>query len=231
MIPLVVLPGMMCDARLFGPQMDVFSAHHPVMCIPINQHDTVEAIATEVLDIAPDQFALAGLSMGGIVAMEVVRQAPDRVEKLALMDTNPLAEKDIVKAARGPQIAAAQAGDLRRVMREEMKPNYLTDGPNQGSILDLCMAMAMDQGSEVFVRQSHALMSRPDQSQTLRNYMGLSLVLCGRDDGLCPMHRHELMHSLLPNSTLEVIENAGHLPTLENPTATNKALKIWLERA
>ena len=231
MTPLVFLPGMMCDARLFGPQMDTFSAHHPVMCIPINRHDSIEALAQEVLDFAPKRFALAGLSMGGIVAMEVVRQAPERVERLALMDTNPLAEKDIVKAARGPQIAATQAGDLRRVMREEMKPNYLTDGPNQGAILDLCMAMAMDQGSEVFVRQSHALMSRPDQSQTLRNYTGLSLVLCGRDDGLCPMHRHELMHSLLPNSTLEVIENAGHLPTLENPTATNKALKIWLERA
>ena len=231
MTPIVFLPGMMCDARLFGPQMDAFSAHHPVMCIPINRHDCVEALAQDVLDFAPKRFALAGLSMGGIVAMEVVRQAPERVERLALMDTNPLAEKDIVKAARGPQIAAAQAGELRCVMRDEMKPNYLTDGPNQSAILDLCMAMAMDQGPEVFVRQSQALMDRPDQSQTLRDYTRPALVLCGRDDELCPIHRHDLMHSLLPNSTLEIIENAGHLPTLENPTATNKALKNWMEHA
>ena len=165
------------------------------------------------------------------VAMEIVRLAPDRVDRLALMDTNPKAEADKIKAMRAPQIAAAKAGELRRVMREEMKPNYLTDGPNQGAILDLCMAMATDLGQEVFVRQSHALMSRPDQQDTLRDYQGRSLVLCGRDDGLCPIHRHELMHDLLPNSTLEIIEHAGHLPTLENPTDTNAALMRWLEDA
>jgi pimeloyl-ACP methyl ester carboxylesterase len=229
MTPLVFLPGMMCDARLFGPQIDALSAHHPVMCIPINRHDTVEALASEVLDMAPERFALAGLSMGGIVAMEVVRQAPDRVERLALLDTNPLAEKENVKAARGPQIAAAKAGDLRRVMRDEMKPNYLTDGPNQGAILDLCMAMAMDQGPDVFVRQSLALMSRPDQQETLRAYTRPALILCGRDDALCPVSRHELMASLLPSALLEIIEGAGHLPTLEQPERTNAALIRWLE--
>lgn len=229
MIPHVFLPGMMCDARLFGPQINALSAHHPVMCIPINRHDTVEALASEVLEMAPDRFALAGLSMGGIVAMEVVRQAPDRVERLALLDTNPLAERESVKSARQPQIAAALTGDLRRVMREEMKPNYLTDGPHQGAILDLCMAMAMEQGPDVFVRQSQALMSRPDQQETLRRFSRPSLVLCGRDDGLCPVHRHELMASLLPNAHLEIIDGAGHLPTLEQPQRTNAALIRWLE--
>lgn len=231
MTPIVFLPGMMCDARLFGPQIEALSGHHPVMCIPINQHDSVEALAAEVLSLAPKRFALVGLSMGGIVAMEVIRQAPERVERLALMDTNPLAETENIKAARQPQIAAAKAGELRRVMREEMKPNYLTDGPNQGAILDLCMAMAMEQGAEVFVRQSLALMSRPDQQDTLRAFTRPALVLCGRDDGLCPVHRHELMESLLPSTRLEIVENAGHLPTLEQPEATNSALIQWLEAA
>lgn len=231
MIPIVFLPGMMCDARLFEPQINALSAHHPVMCIPINRHDTVETLAAEVLEMTPDRFALVGLSMGGIVAMEVVRQAPDRVERLALLDTNPLAEWESVKSARQPQIAAALTGDLRRVMREEMKPNYLTDGPNQGAILDLCMAMAMEQGPDVFVRQSHALMARPDQQETLRGYSRPSLVLCGRDDGLCPVHRHELMASLLQNAHLEIIDGAGHLPTLEQPERTNAALIRWLEAA
>lgn len=229
MTPLVLLPGMMCDARLFQPQFDALSGGMPMMTMPLSDHDSVEALAAQVLETGPAQFALAGLSMGGIVAMEVIRQAPDRITRLALMDTNPRAELDDVKANRMPQIKAAQQGDLRRVMREEMKPNYLTDGPNQGAILDLCMAMAENLGPDVFVRQSHALMTRPDQQDTLRGYDGPALVLCGRDDGLCPIDRHELMHALLPNSTLEIIENAGHLPTLENPTDTTAALLRWLE--
>jgi len=227
--PIVFLPGMMCDARLFGPQIEALSGAHPVMCHPMVGQGSVQALATQILATSPARFALAGLSMGGIVAMEVVRQAPDRVVRLALMDTNPLAEKDEVKARRIPQIEAARRGELRRVMRDEMKPNYLADGPNLGAILDLCMAMATDLGPEVFVAQSQALANRPDQSDTLAKYHGPSLVLCGREDSLCPLKRHTLMHELLPNSELVVIENAGHLPTLEQPEDTNAALARWLE--
>ncbi len=229
MTPLLLLPGMMCDAQLFGPQINAFSGHRPVMTCPLAGHDSVGALAEEILSNAPPRFALAGLSMGGIVAMEVLRQAPDRVDRLALLDTNPLAELDEVKARRTPQIAAARDGQLRRVMREEMKPNYLADGANQGAILDLCMAMATALGSDVFVAQSMALRDRPDQTETLRAFNGPALVLCGREDVLCPVHRHDLMHALLPNSTLQIIEGAGHLPTLEQPEKTTAALKRWLE--
>lgn len=229
MTPLLLLPGMMCDARLFQPQFDALSGTIPMMSAPLGAHDNVSALARDILRDAPPTFALAGLSMGGIVAMEIIRQAPERVMRLALLDTNSRAELPDVKANRLPQIEAAKNGQLRRVMREEMKPNYLTDGPNQGAILDLCMAMAEALGPEVFIRQSHALMNRPDQQDTLRSFTRPALVLCGRDDGLCPVERHELMHSLLPNSTLEIIENAGHLPTLENPTDTTAALIRWLE--
>lgn len=230
MTPIVFLPGMMCDARLFTPQINALSGSHPVMCHPLVRHDTVEALAAQILSNTPDRFALVGLSMGGIVAMEVVRQAPDRVERLALLDTNPLAEKDEVKEKRIPQVEAAQNGELRRVMRDEMKPNYLADGPNLGAILDLCMAMAMELGPDIFVAQSHALQTRPDQSEVLSHYNGPALVLCGREDGLCPVERHELIHALLPNSELVIVENAGHLPTLEQPAQTNAALTRWLER-
>ncbi|KUJ85284.1 alpha/beta hydrolase [Ruegeria marisrubri] len=229
MTPLVLLPGMMCDARLFGPQIEALSGTTPLLTVPLTAHDSVAALAADVLACAPDRFALAGLSMGGIVAMEVLRQAPDRVARLALLDTNPLAERPEVKARRIPQMAAVEQGELRRVMRDEMKPNYLADGPRQGAILDLCMAMAMDLGPDVFLRQSRALMDRPDQTETLRSYAGPSLVLCGRQDALCPVERHELMHGLLPNSTLTVIEGAGHLPTLEQPEETTAALRRWLE--
>ena len=95
--PLVFLPGMMCDERLFGPQIAALSADREVRFAPISDHDTVQALAAEVLANAPPNFALAGLSMGGIVAMEVVAQAPDRVEKIALLDTNPRAELPAVE--------------------------------------------------------------------------------------------------------------------------------------
>jgi pimeloyl-ACP methyl ester carboxylesterase len=224
--PLVLLPGMMCDARLFGAQVAALGA----TVLPVTGAETVQALAAEVLDQAPERFGLGGLSMGGIVAMEVVRQAPERVAGLALMDTNPLAEADAVKALRGPQMAKAAAGDLIAVMRDEMKPNYLADGPNRAAILDLCMDMALALGPEVFIRQSRALRDRPDQCDTLRAYPGPALVLCGRDDRLCPLARHELMHGLLPNATLRVIDGAGHLPTLEQPDATTAALRRWMEK-
>ncbi len=229
MTPLVLLPGMMCDARLFAPQIDALTDRVPVHPLPIDGADSMEALAAIALRAAPDRFALAGLSMGGIVAMEMLRQAPERVEKLALMDTNPLAELPEVQARRAPQIEKARTGHLAEVIRDEMKPNYLADGPDRPRILELCMDMALDLGPEVFIRQSIALRDRPDQTATLRGYRGKSLVLCGAGDVLCPVSRHELMHRLLAASQLEIIEGAAHMPTLERPEETTAALIRWLE--
>ncbi|RFP85837.1 alpha/beta fold hydrolase [Rhodobacteraceae bacterium 63075] len=229
MTPLVLIPGMMCDARLFAPQIAAFSRRRDI-CLPsLHGAASIAALARGALEGAPPRFALAGLSMGGIVAMEMLRQAPERVERIALLDTNPLAEREEVKARRLPQIEAARAGDLARVMREEMKPNYLADGPGREAILDLCMEMALGLGPDVFERQSRALMDRPDQSETLRGADLPALVLCGRHDALCPVERHELMAGLIPGAALEIIEGAGHLPVLEKPGETNAALARWLE--
>lgn len=230
-LPLVLLPGMMCDRRLFGPQIDVIGQEREVTVADIGGHDTMAALAAAVLDKSPDEFALAGLSLGGIVAMEMIRQEPGRIARLALLDTNPRAELAEVRARRGPQIDRVKAGKLRAVMRDEMKPNYLTDGPRRAEILDLCMAMAEDLGPEVFVRQSMALRDRPDQTETLRAVTVPTLVLCGRDDALCPVERHETMHALIEGSVLEIVDDAGHLPTLEQPVTTTAALQWWLADA
>jgi len=229
MTPLVLIPGMMCDARLFTPQIAAFSGARPVLAAPIAARDSIEALAADVLAIAPPVFALAGLSMGGIVAMEMLRQAPARGDRIALLDTNPLAETEAVKTRRGPQMQAVRDGRLSEIMRDEMKPNYLADGPRKGAILDLCMAMAQDLGPEVFLQQSRALMTRPDQTNTLRSARLPTLALCGRHDALCPVSRHELIAGLVPGANLEIIEGAGHLPTLEQPDKTNEALRRWLE--
>jgi pimeloyl-ACP methyl ester carboxylesterase len=228
MTALIMLPGMMCDERLFTPQIEALSIEHEVTVSAICNHSTMQQLAAEVLADAPPTFALAGLSMGGIVAMEICAQAPHRVEKLALMDTNPKAELDEVKKNREPQIKSVIAGKLREVIRDEMKPNYLVDSDRKKTIEGICMEMALSLGSEVFLRQSQALRDRPDQQKTLRSLKIPTLVLCGEQDKLCPLDRHELMQALIPNSTLVVIQNAGHMPTLEQPIKTTEALNTWL---
>ena len=229
MTPLVLLPGMMCDERLFASQINELSKRREVHFAKITDHETISEMASDVLNNAPPVFALAGLSMGGIVAMEIVSQAPERVERLALLDTNPLAELPDVLKRRGPQIDAIKNGQLKEIIRDEMKPNYLFDGVRKTEILKLCMDMALDIGPDAFIRQSIALRDRVDQKNTLGSYKRPALVLCGRHDVLCPLERHELMHTLLENSKLEIIEDAGHLPTLEQPKITTMALASWLE--
>lgn len=218
----------MCDARLFEPQIAEFSRDMAVMVMPLTEENTVEGLARNILENAPPRFALAGLSMGGIVAMEVVRQAPSRVSRLALLDTNPKAELPEVSSHREVQKTMVRSGGLRTVMAEEMKPNYLVDGPNNQEILNLCMDMAEALGPDVFISQSEALAGRPDQQENLKNVDIPTLVLCGREDIPCPVERHELMHGLIPHSELIIIEGAGHLPTLEQPELTNKALRKWM---
>lgn len=223
---LVLIPGMMCDARLWGRAVEslpIRSLHHGVP----TQADSIAGMAADILATAPDRFALAGLSLGGIVAMEILARAPQRVERVALLDTNPFAEAPEVQARRAGQMARARAGDLEGVMRDEMKPNYLASGADP-AILDLCMAMALSLGPDVFWKQSIALRDRPDQQAGLAAYRGPALVLMGAQDRLCPRDRHERMHALLTGSRFAVIENAGHLPPLEQPAATRDALLAWL---
>ncbi|MEM6940521.1 MAG: alpha/beta fold hydrolase [Pseudomonadota bacterium] len=228
--PLVLLPGMMCDARLFGPQIAELSAEMAVMVAPITRGERIEEIASGLLDLLPARFALAGLSMGGIVAMEILRRAPDRVSRIALMDTNPLAETPVVAANREPQIVKARAGRLMEVMREEMKPNYLAPGPQRDDVLDLVMDMAASLGPEVFIRQSRALQRRRDQQAVLRKCRVPTLVLCGAYDQLCPVKRHSFMAELIPYAELAVMEHSGHLPTLEQPSATTDVLRTWMQQ-
>lgn len=226
--PLVLLPGMMCDARLFGPQITALSSERAVMVAPISLGERIEEIASDILTAAPAKFALAGLSMGGLVAMEVLRRAPERVTRVALMDTNPLPETPQKAAEREPQIIGARTGRLEEIMRDEMKPNYLAPGPQRTEVLALVMEMARDLGPEVFVRQSRALQRRRDQQGTLRRCKVPALVLCGEHDALCPVKRHQFMAELIPHAQLRVISGAGHLPTLEQPKATLEALRGWL---
>ena len=223
---LVLLPGMMCDARMYAPQIEALKDIAECQVGYLGGADNIADIAKQVLLDAPEKFALAGLSMGGIVAMEVARQAPQRVTRLALMDTNPWVEEDDVKATRNTQIDAAQAGQLEQLLRETMVPRYLANP--HSPLTELCVQMGLTLGKDVFIRQSLALQTRRDQKITLANLNKPCLVLMGEEDELCPIDRHECMVALLPQVAFVKIANAGHIPTLEKPAATNAALKQWM---
>ena len=166
--------------------------------------------------------------MGGIVALEIIRRAPDRVKRLCLMDTNPMCETPERAAEREPQIIAARTGRLEQIMREEITLNYLTETLHKEHIFELLIDMGMSLGSEAFVRQSRALQKRRDQQSFLSKIKCPTLLLCGEQDQICLPKRHKFMAELIEGAKLTIIKNAGHLPTLEQPEATNEALRAWL---
>lgn len=226
--PLVLLPGLMCDARLFQPQIARLSRDRAVTVAPIGSGDRIEEIASGLLDQLPHRFALAGLSMGGVVALELVRRAPDRVTRLCLMATDAQADTPQIAANREELIVGAQAGRLEEVMRSVIGSETLAPGPHRLPILDDMLQMATELGPDLFVRQMRALQRRPDQQGTLRRIKVPTLVLCGAHDTLTPVRKHSFMAELIPEAVLYVVEDAGHLPTLEAPEETTGALIDWL---
>ena len=228
--PLVFLPGMMCDARVFGPQLAALSPEFTLTVAPITKGERIEEIASGLLDTLPRKFALAGVSMGGIVAMEILRRAPDRLTRIALMDTNALAETPQSAADYEPMIIKIRSGRLSEAVSDLLPPDTLAAGPYRNEVMALVADMAENIGADVIVRQVRALQRRRDQQAALRRCKVPALVLCGAEDGMTPIKRHSFMADLIPYAELKVIEGAGHLPTLEQPEATTAALLEWLRQ-
>ena len=227
MTPLVLIPGFMCDERLFAPQIAALGQDRIIQVV-VPTESAIEEMATAALDVVDGPLCVAGLSMGGIVAMEMLRQAPARLERLALMDTTPLADAPQNRGIRNRQIKDVWNGHLIDIMREELKPAYLVESEKKNSILELCTEMAETLGPRVFEAQATALRDRADLRGALAHAPRRTLILHGAEDSLCPPERHRMMHGLVPGSTLVSVPNAGHLPTLERPDATTSALAAWL---
>lgn len=228
--PVVFLPGMMCDARIFTPQINDLSRDTAVTVAPITGGDRIEEIASGLLDVLPHRFALAGLSMGGIVAMEVLRRAPDRVTRLALMDTNSLAETPQSASAYEPFIIKLRTGAVAEAAQMMLGPEVLAAGPGRAAILSLVEHMAEDMGPDTIIQQTRALQRRRDYQAVLRRCKVPVLVLCGAEDQLTPVKRHSFMADLIPYANLVVVPGAGHLPVLEQPEATCAALRDWMRQ-
>ena len=228
--PVVFLPGMMCDARLFAPQLADLSRDMAVTVAPVTGGDRIEEIASGLLDVLPQRFALAGLSMGGIVAMDILRRAPDRVTRIVLMDTNSLAETPQSAAGYEPFIIKLRAGRIAEAVEMMLGRDVLAPGPARAGVMSALVEMAEDLGVAAIIRQTRALQRRRDYQSVLRRCKVPALVLCGAHDTLTPLKRHEFMAELIPNATLTVIPEAGHLPVLEQPEVTTAALRGWLKR-
>ena len=227
---LVLLPGMMCDARLFAPQIAQFEKRFDIHVAALSGEDSLEAmVATALTRIPFERFSLAGLSMGGIAAMEMMAQAPERIERVAILDSNHLADAPERRSIRQRQIADVEAGKLRQVIVEEMKPHYLAEA-NRGdaALLELLIEMAIDLGRGVFVEQSLALMNRRAYSEVLATWDKPLLLLCGEEDALCPPERHRAMADLCRQAELHIVSGAGHISTLEQPEEVNRLMDRFL---
>lgn len=226
--PLVLLPGLLLDRRLFAVQIEGLGDVAEITVGDLARHDRIGAQARAVLDAAPPRFALAGLSMGGYVAFEIMRRAPDRVTRLALLDTQARADDEAARERRVAQIALAERGEFAAV-KEQLMPGWVHPARRgDGHLVDLLFAIADAIGPEGFVRQQRAIMSRPDSRPVLAAIACPTLVLCGREDATTPVDRHEEMAAAIPDATLVVLPNAAHLTPLERPAAVTAQLRCWL---
>jgi pimeloyl-ACP methyl ester carboxylesterase len=227
--PLVLVPGLLCDAQLWRPQVEKMGDVADIWIADHTRADTMAGVARDVLADAPfTSFALAGLSMGGYIALEMVPQAPHRVTRIALLDTAAIAELPEQTQRRMTLIALAEDGEFSRVV-EILLP--LLIHPSRGAesaLRNVVKSMARNTGKDAFIRQQRAIMSRADSLGLLATIACPTLVLCGRQDALPPLARHEEMAAAIKGARLEVIEDCGHLSTLEKPAEVNAALRRWL---
>jgi pimeloyl-ACP methyl ester carboxylesterase len=227
---LALLPGLLCDRALWEPQIADLSDICTPWVADLTREDSVAAMAARVLAEAPaQQFALAGLSMGGYVAMEIMRQAPQRVTRLGLLDTRATLDTPEETARRHEFMRLAQTARgftpvTTRLVPLLVHPARVKDDP----LVRVIREMADRIGVEAYVRHQKALMSRPDLRSELARIECPTLVLCGREDALTPLHMHEELVRLIRTARLVVIEQCGHLATLERPAEVNLALRNWL---
>jgi pimeloyl-ACP methyl ester carboxylesterase len=227
-LPLVLVPGLTCTARLYGPQISALWPFGPVTVADHRRDAEIGAAAKRILDNAPPRFALAGLSYGGYIAFEIMRQAAERVVKLALLDTSARADTPEQTPGRNTQIAMAQSGRYAEIPDLSI-PRYLNEKHQRDERLTTIVRQMIEEtGPEAFVLQLKAIMSRPDSRPLLASIRCPTLVLVGDADVATPPELNKEIADGIPGAKLTVVPDSGHLATLEQPEAVNAALAEWL---
>jgi pimeloyl-ACP methyl ester carboxylesterase len=227
-VPILLVPGLNCSPRLYRGQMPALWRFGPVTVADHTRDDTMAAIAARILGAAPPRFALAGLSMGGYIALEIMRQAADRVEKLALLDTGSRADTPEATAKRHANIALAQAGRFEEVIGPQF-PLYVHPARADDAALKAdYLAMCHDVGPQAYVRQQKAIMHRVDSRPLLASIRVPTLVLVGEQDAATPPDLSDEMAAAIPGARLARIAACGHLSTMERPEAVTQELVAWM---
>jgi pimeloyl-ACP methyl ester carboxylesterase len=227
-LPIVLVAGLNCSARLYADQIPVLWQFGPVVVADHRRDDSMAAMARRILAAAPPRFALAGLSMGGYIAFEILRQAPERVARLALLDTGARAETPERTEQRKPLIALARSGRFAEIFESQYPTLVHRSRHNDAALMAAVRTMNQETGPEAYLRQQAAIMSRPDSRPGLAAIACPTLVLVGDSDEPTPPDLAREMAGAIPGAKLVVVPECGHLSTMERPHAVNKALLEWM---
>jgi pimeloyl-ACP methyl ester carboxylesterase len=227
-LPLVFLSGLLNTARVWEPQTQDLGSFYDVSVGDLTVAETMQGLAISVLQAAPARFSLAALSMGGYVAFEILRQSPDRVDRLALVDTTPRPDAPEQSARRKDLVALAQAEGIGAVLPQVL-PGFLSPtGACNPELVEIVTQMATAVGVDAFIRQQAAIQGRPDSRQGLAAIQCPTVVIFGAEDALTGGDIAQEMADGIPGAVLAEIPDAGHLSPLENPKAVTTALAEWL---
>ncbi|MBE9603297.1 alpha/beta fold hydrolase [Acetobacteraceae bacterium H6797] len=226
-MPLILLPGLLCDARLWAAPAGTLADIADPVVPDLTQDGSLPAMAVRVLAEAPAQFALAGLSMGGYLALEIMRQAPGRVLRLALFDTSARPDTPEQSRRRKALMAMTRTGMFKGVT-PRLLPQLVHEKHRKGPVAETVMAMANDIGRDAFLRQQSAILARPDSRGELPLYRLPAMVVVGENDVMTPPELAIEMARLIPGAVLHRVAETGHLPPLESPVETAALLRAWL---
>ena len=227
---LVLIPGLACTSRLYEPQIAALSPGRSIIVADHTRDDSIRGIAARLLQDAPERFSLAGLSMGGYIALEVMRQAPQRVERLALLDTSARPDSPEASRDRERLIALAEAGRLEDI-HSKLWPRLVHPAHQADEALqDLVIGMMQETGADAYIRQQRAIMTRADSRPLLPGIEIPTLVLVGEGDAITPPDIAREMAEMVEWASLVIIPESGHLSTLEQPERVTQALRLWLEQ-
>jgi pimeloyl-ACP methyl ester carboxylesterase len=225
--PVLMLPGLLCDAALWRAQVEGLADRAAVVIPDLTLDDSVAAMAARALAAAPPRFSLAALSMGGYVAFEMLRQAPDRIERIALIATSAAPDSPERAEQRRRAMASLRygrfAGVTSRMLPQLIAPQHL-DGPVGQTV----MAMAKRVGPDAFLRQQQAILTRPDSRPLLSTLTVPVTIIVGDGDILTPPAESEAIRAGIPHATLHRLPDCGHLPALEQPDIVTSLLRDWL---